>query len=185
MVNSNFLGHWQIRAQLQEQGIQPREVRLMRNKSSGETLSTVGICCSGYPSYAALPSPFVSLSSIASLPFWILFWWPLMRPLFSTGILHFPLIWHYDRGTHKIYWYLLMFSKKQLRMLFWIFLYGLLLSYFWLFSRANHASVLEIITLWATFDTYFLADNFINFNFPPAIGYFTFSLLRHPALSVL
>lgn len=29
----------EIRAQLQEQGIQPREVRLMRNKSSGENLS--------------------------------------------------------------------------------------------------------------------------------------------------
>lgn len=49
----------EIRAQLQEQGIQPREVRLMRNKSSGELLSIAFFLISLY-------SPCTSHSFIAS-----------------------------------------------------------------------------------------------------------------------
>lgn len=43
-----------IRAQLQEQGIQPREVRLMRNKSSGENWSIA-------PIFVVLYSPFLTV----------------------------------------------------------------------------------------------------------------------------
>ncbi|NWS79009.1 RBM10 protein, partial [Crotophaga sulcirostris] len=38
-----------IRALLQAQGVQPREVRLMRNKSSGEPRGTHGCCASRRP----------------------------------------------------------------------------------------------------------------------------------------
>ncbi|GCC42288.1 hypothetical protein chiPu_0026457, partial [Chiloscyllium punctatum] len=60
-----------IRVQLQYAGYQPREVRLMRNKSSGESLLVIlreiSFCSSSVhsppPALATLPSPFSLCSS--------------------------------------------------------------------------------------------------------------------------
>lgn len=54
-----------IRAQLQEQGIQPREVRLMRNKSSGESLSIAPMF---FVFFLVLYSPVVILCYVHPLP---------------------------------------------------------------------------------------------------------------------
>lgn len=100
------------------------------------------------PSLSICVAPFHYISSIFALCSDDSQWAPSSQQASCLFHLSGTLTEEWIKCT-DMYW---CFLQKQWLMLFGCF-YGLLLSYFWLFSRALHVSVLEIIPLWTTFDT--------------------------------